>query len=544
MPLTPVNFSSPGYDYSADLEAIQQRKALADALMRQAQDPLQTQMMGQVAIPISPVQGLAKLAQGWASGEQRKSANEELRKLAERSQGDFQKMLAKGIRQMQGTPGSSETIVDEMGADANAGGQGLAQINSPAVAPDPIGAMGTFATHPQGAMFMPIAQQAYNQQQLAEAFRKYMQPQPQGAPQGDGSGAPMPQGTQGVQAPQAGGLQTLPPGLVGLAMAPGGAALAKLASDREIEANKQGLDREKFRRSIYEWEHLSANQRAELAQKGIKNALDLAEAKDRGVDVSGITTPVSPAATSQPTAGRPANFPVESPAERGARMNLRRQTLQDELAQETAKPPSPERDQNIAALNRELANVATPPGMSQRGAREAAEAGAKTEATERAKLKVEQPQALLQVQSQHQDLDRLASAANELGKWDIRRASGALGSMPSFPGGQAAQAESLITSLKAQVSGMKLQQMRAASKTGGAVGQVTEKEWPRLENMIVALDPVKMGPALFKQKLSELVVEIGKAKASIQGAYDSQYGVSKGASDVSSLVEKYLGKPR
>ena len=102
-----------------------------------------------------------------------------------------------------------------------------------------------------------------------------------------------------------------------------------------------------------------------------------------------------------------------------------------------------------------------------------------------------------------------------------------MGQIYSIPGGDAAQAQALVDSLKAQVSGIKLQAMRNASKTGGAVGNVTEKEWPRLENMITALDPVKMGKETFQKKLDELVGEMAKMKKSLNDAFANEYGQQK-----------------
>lgn len=137
----------------------------------------------------------------------------------------------------------------------------------------------------------------------------------------------------------------------------------------------------------------------------------------------------------------------------------------------------------------------------------------------------EMPQARRMVDLQVQDLDRLTALAEEIKTHPgLSRATGTLGAFPSIPGGATAQADALISSLKAQISGMKLQAMRNASATGGAVGNVTEKEWPRLENMITALDPVKMGQATFQAKLNELVGEIGKVKKTMNDAFTNEYG--------------------
>jgi hypothetical protein len=136
----------------------------------------------------------------------------------------------------------------------------------------------------------------------------------------------------------------------------------------------------------------------------------------------------------------------------------------------------------------------------------------------------ELPQAQLTIQTQIDDLNRLTSLANEIIKDPaLDRAVGLVGAAPSMPGGQAANAGALIDSLRAQISGMKLQAMRNASKTGGAVGNVTEKEWPRLESMVVALSN-KMSPEKFREKVSELITEINKSKENILRAFQEEYG--------------------
>lgn len=134
------------------------------------------------------------------------------------------------------------------------------------------------------------------------------------------------------------------------------------------------------------------------------------------------------------------------------------------------------------------------------------------------------PQAQLQVKTQLDDIDRLINLTNETMKSPaLSRSVGLVGAFPSVPGNPAANVDSLVDSLKAQISGMKLQAMRNASKTGGAVGQVTEREWPRLENMIVALNK-KMSPEVFRSKLSELVEEMNKSKEALQSAFEQEYG--------------------
>ncbi len=149
----------------------------------------------------------------------------------------------------------------------------------------------------------------------------------------------------------------------------------------------------------------------------------------------------------------------------------------------------------------------------------------KAQAERAAKITAERPDAQLHTQMQLDDIRRLRTLANEIANDPaLGRSTGIRGAFPSVPGSAAANVDALIGSLKAQVSGMKLQAMRNASKTGGAVGQVTEREWPRLENMITALDKVKMNESQFKTKLNELMNEMDRIAASTTAAFEGQYG--------------------
>lgn len=82
-----------------------------------------------------------------------------------------------------------------------------------------------------------------------------------------------------------------------------------------------------------------------------------------------------------------------------------------------------------------------------------------------------------------------------------------------------------LENLKVQISGTVLQAMRDASKTGGAVGQVTEREWPRLENMLANLDP-RQGRQQFMQNLAAIITYVDQVKAALQQAYEADVAVA------------------
>lgn len=157
----PVSFTSPGFDYSADVASIDRKRKLAEALQAQSFQPIQAANANGIQTPVSWTQGLAKLAEAWASGRQEKAADKEQRELAERSQNDYKNMLTSGLSKLQGSPVSED-------ASGNV---------TPAQPPDPMGAMAAFGAHPMGAQFLPLPMQELQRQRLALALRG-----PQSAP--------------------------------------------------------------------------------------------------------------------------------------------------------------------------------------------------------------------------------------------------------------------------------------------------------------------------------------------------------------------------
>lgn len=163
-----VNFTTPNA-YDLQMQDIERQRKLADALAAQAAQPLEQQTAGGWVVPISPWQGAAKLAQGFASGYTQHSANERAKKLADAYQTDMRGVLSRAMQAQSGTPGSSETIVDET---ANGGEGRLDRINAPAVAPDYARAASIYMEHPATApMGMQLMQRDAEMQALSRALQ-------------------------------------------------------------------------------------------------------------------------------------------------------------------------------------------------------------------------------------------------------------------------------------------------------------------------------------------------------------------------------------
>ncbi len=99
--------------------------------------------------------------------------------------------------------------------------------------------------------------------------------------------------------------------------------------------------------------------------------------------------------------------------------------------------------------------------------------------------------------------------------------------MPNQPGTAASNAWASIEKLKSNIGVQVLNAMREASPTGGAVGNVTEKEWPILQNQLASLDP-RMGEEALAENLLEIKRRVARMRDIAAGAYESNYGSPEG----------------
>lgn len=119
---------------------------------------------------------------------------------------------------------------------------------------------------------------------------------------------------------------------------------------------------------------------------------------------------------------------------------------------------------------------------------------------------------------------RLQDAAQEImGSDDLWRITGAVGQLPSLPGQGAANLEAKLQNLKSQVGFAVLQAMRDASKTGGALGAISDKENELLQNNLAALS-TKQSPEQFKTELQKIVDYAASIRDRSHQAYQQTYG--------------------
>jgi hypothetical protein len=179
-------------------------------------------------------------------------------------------------------------------------------------------------------------------------------------------------------------------------------------------------------------------------------------------------------------------------------------------------------------FDRETGQFITPPAAAiaatqERGAAAPAkEPAAKPltaaqEAARRDKLGKEFKSASSALQTTQDVLDSIAAVVSAPG---LSRATGYSGTMlPSFPEGEAAQAETRLANLKGKVTALG----KAAAAASGAIGSIANQEWKILADQIAAIDPVKgKGPLL--EQIGLVEAQALGAMERIQDAYNRQFG--------------------
>lgn len=161
-------------------------------------------------------------------------------------------------------------------------------------------------------------------------------------------------------------------------------------------------------------------------------------------------------------------------------------------------------------------------------ATQGAVAGAKTAATKEAEKNAERPtkaiEAKAALDSTFSSMDRLRdAAAGILNDPNLGRVTGVAGMFPSMPGGGAADVENNLGNLKSQIGFTVLQAMRDASKTGGALGAISDKENELLQNNLAPLGKSQSTEQM-RKSLQSIIEYVDGAKSRLSGAYEQQYG--------------------
>jgi hypothetical protein len=147
------------------------------------------------------------------------------------------------------------------------------------------------------------------------------------------------------------------------------------------------------------------------------------------------------------------------------------------------------------------------------------------------------------LQSSMADLDRLATSANELLQSPgLERITGIPGKFGNVPGMAGANAAAKLETLKSQIGFGVLQAMRNASKTGGALGNVSDAEGKRLEANLAALD-TSQSTEDFAKGLKKVIDFSNQAKQRLADSYKMHYGARLGDNPVPTGIPPQSAQP-
>lgn len=139
-------------------------------------------------------------------------------------------------------------------------------------------------------------------------------------------------------------------------------------------------------------------------------------------------------------------------------------------------------------------------------------------------LALAKPSAKLRVDSMTQNLDRLDTALSDLdADPGLSHITGTLAGRTPNLTNAATGAQGKLDSIKSQIFQSSLQAMREASKTGGAVGNVSDREGDKLEATLGSLAQAQGTPD-FRAQLKKIRAQVKLSKALIANAYDEQFG--------------------
>jgi hypothetical protein len=148
------------------------------------------------------------------------------------------------------------------------------------------------------------------------------------------------------------------------------------------------------------------------------------------------------------------------------------------------------------------------------------------------KKEAQQIEQASRVDSVESDLGRLEDAATRLLKHPgLSGIVGLSGTLPIIPGTNRADANAQLNALKSRIFVSVLQSMREASKTGGAVGNVTEREGDKLEAVLGTLERAQSYGQI-QQSLREIIDFSKEGRGRVRSAYEKRWGGEEGAPEL------------
>lgn len=485
MPISDNTFDYPGFDYAAQRTKIARKLALSKALQDQGLQTLPTdRQVGGWAIPISPFEGLAKLAQTYAGAKVGRGAETDQEALAKEAQGKSRAALSQAL-------GSSGLDQKEIDAYTSA-------------LMDPLAS--------QAAPFLASGMQQKRQMALAREMFPEMfgganlnQSNGTGSTQTQqvGGGAPQPGEGQGYGVMAPGGEQQsqMPIGskyVMGGAML-GNPGITKLGEMMHSDAQTRGGVQ--YDQNGQAFIINNNGQRVNIPGT-------MARDKPEAVDTGGATQFVDPYKQGSPIPKTLTPMQqIQAPLERGR--------FQWETGQ--TPPPIPQTgalpNQGPIPQGQNTVPRGTPSGVTPK-------AGAEIAAT-RAAAK---PDATAALGDATNNFDRLAKEVK--GIMDdpaLSRITGLYGKIPNVPGSPATNVAARLEAVKSQVAFAVLQAMRNMSKTGGALGQVSNFEEQMLQNNLAAITDRNQSHESMKANLQKILDYAEGAKNRLSKAYKDTY---------------------
>lgn len=554
-----VSFQAPSNPYAIELQEIERRRQLAQALQEQGAAPLgNTETIGGWAIPKSPMEGLAKALQQGLGAYQQKKAGDDEKAVATKYNEDLVRVLTQGSQLSAGTPARfQQPDPQEFEQAADQGGESPAGFNVPAKPGDPMAAASLYMTHPAT---QALGMQQMQKQADAQEFKNLVQQLRSGASGGAPGG--MPTGAaggaaQGDMPTNADPFANIDPSALALTGSsnPHAAGLAKMLQTAYDEQHKpQNLRSES---TVY----IPGRGAVFTAPKGgvqttWNNGMPSMSAVQGANDVLGaqagavaggteagkapylldtVNTPGAPTLMTrqqqiEAATGRPMPQPGAQTTPLQPQPNIPAQPLGIPASSVVGHNPAlagrPPAEQNAIRTVMDAESRGQPASVSVPGLKlqdQGDSAKQKKVGELSAELQFDAPKARAAVSDAVTNLDRLATQAKQIYENPaLWRITGIPGKFPNIPGLAGADVQANLGSLKSQVGFAVLQAMRDASKTGGALGQISDRENELLQRNLAALDN-SQSPEAFRDNLAKVIEYAQGARDRMQNAYRDQY---------------------
>jgi hypothetical protein len=206
-----------------------------------------------------------------------------------------------------------------------------------------------------------------------------------------------------------------------------------------------------------------------------------------------------------------------SPEQQERFLTMKRANRPVDIGGSVVTPSMTQPGQVSGAIEKTLPPQDRPAAVAER---EAAKVEGKREG-ELPQLRIKAESTMRDLEAQHavvaEDIDRALSLADS---WT----TGFTGSAMSFvPGSDAYNLKAMLDGIKANIGFDKLQEMRANSPTGGALGQVSERENTLLQSVMGSLDQ-SQSKDQFRRNLERLKRVLRERQASRREAFDKDFG--------------------